>query len=109
MNMRFGLSKSNRIVCIATPYPPSDTVMNFSDAREKITHLLDVLGFYCPVPLHETKKALRSLSTGDVIGVRADDPETLHDIPMFLDRTQHILHDVVQDRGEFCFIIEVSQ
>ena len=28
----------------------------------QITHQIDVLGFYCPIPLHETKKALQSLS-----------------------------------------------
>ena len=82
--------------------------MAFNGVQDKITHHLDVLGFYCPVPLHETKKALQALSVGDVIGVRTDDPETLHDIPMFLDRTKHVLRDVVQERGEFCFIIEVS-
>ena len=82
--------------------------MAFNGVQDKITHHLDVLGFYCPVPLHETKKALQALSVGDVIGVRTDDPETLHDIPMFLDRTKHVLHDIVKERGEFCFIIEVS-
>ena len=69
--------------------------MAFNGVQDKITHHLDVLGFYCPVPLHETKKALQALSVGDVIGVRTDDPETLHDIPMFLDRTKHVLHDVI--------------
>ena len=68
-----------------------------------------MLGFYCPVPLHETKRAIDSLSSGDVIIVRADDPETLHDIPMYLDRTDHVLRDVVDDSGEFCFIIEVKK
>ena len=75
----------------------------------EITHQLDVLGFYCPVPLHETKKALQSLSSGDVIGVRADDPEALHDIPMYLGRTEHMLKEIVQDSGEFCFILEVKK
>ena len=63
----------------------------------EITHQLDVLGFYCPVPLHETKKALQSLSSGDVIGVRADDPEALHDIPMYLGRTEHMLKEIVHN------------
>ena len=58
--------------------------MPLSNSDGEITHLLDVLGFYCPVPLHETKRAIDSLSSGDVIIVRADDPETLHDIPMYL-------------------------
>ena len=77
--------------------------------RMTITHQLDVLGFYCPVPLHETKKALQSLSNGDVIGVKADDPETLHDIPMYLGRTEHVLREIVRESGEFYFIIEVNK
>ncbi len=109
MNIGFCWWSYNRIVCISTLLQENDTVMAFNGVQDKITHHLDVLGFYCPVPLHETKKALQALSVGDVIGVRTDDPETLHDIPMFLDRTKHVLHDVVQERGEFCFIIEVSQ
>ena len=75
----------------------------------QITHQIDVLGFYCPIPLHETKKALQSLSNGDVIGVRADDPETLHDIPLYLGRTEHILRDIVRESSEFYFIIEVKK
>ncbi len=97
------------MVCISTPFVYYETVMSGEVNQTQITHQLDVLGFYCPVPLHETKKALLSLSVGDIIGVRADDPETLHDIPMYLGRTEHILKEIVHDSGEFCFIIEVKK
>ena len=97
------------MVCISTPFVYYETVMSGEVNQTQITHQLDVLGFYCPVPLHETKKALLSLTVGDIIGVRADDPETLHDIPMYLGRTEHILKEIVHDSGEFCFIIEVKK
>ena len=97
------------MVCISTPFDHNESVMSSEVNHTEITHQLDVLGFYCPVPLHETKKALSSLSVGDIIGVRADDPETLHDIPMYLGRTEHILKEIVHDSGEFCFIIEVKK
>ena len=97
------------MVCISTPFVHHEPVMSNEVVQTQITHQLDVLGFYCPVPLHETKKALSSLSMGDIIGVRADDPETLHDIPMYLGRTEHILKEIVHDSGEFCFIIEVKK
>ena len=97
------------MVCISTPFVSHEPVMSNEVVQTQITHQLDVLGFYCPVPLHETKKALLSLSVGDIIGVRADDPETLHDIPMYLGRTEHILKEIVHDSGEFCFIIEVKK
>ena len=109
MNMRYCVIHNHRIVCISTPFEVNDTVMTVDNSVEEITHFLDVLGFYCPVPLHETKKALEQLSNGDVIGVKADDPETLHDIPMYLGRTSHILRRVTNDSGEYYFIIEVKK
>ena len=98
-----------RMVCISTPFGFVETVMSNTNVSKKITHHLDVLGFYCPVPLHEMKKGLEQLQFGDIMRVIADDPETLHDIPMYLGRTNHILHDVINSSGEFTFIIEVSQ
>lgn len=109
MNIRYCTNLVNRIVCISTPFEVNETVMFGGVSQLQITHQLDVLGFYCPVPLHETKKALDSLSNGDIIGVIADDPETLHDIPMYLARTEHILKEVVRESGEFCFMIEVKK
>ena len=42
---------------------------------------LDLLGFFCPIPVHETRKALGEMQEGDFLEVRADDPETLQDMP----------------------------
>ena len=47
-----------RMVCISTPSGFAETVMSNTKVSKKITHHLDVLGFYCPVPLHEMKKGL---------------------------------------------------
>ena len=99
----------NRIVCISTPFVYIETVIPGGVFGMQITHQLDVLGFYCPVPLHQTKRALESLSSGDIIGIKADDPETLHDIPMYLGRTEHILREIVNESGEFYFLIEVKK
>jgi TusA-related sulfurtransferase len=68
-----------------------------------------VLGFFCPVPVAEAKQALSSMMEGSVLEVLASDPETLHDIPMMVDRTPHQIVDVKQSQGEFTFLIEVMQ
>ena len=47
-----------------------------SDELKLVSHHLDVSGFFCPVPLYETKKALTKLPNGSVIIVRADDPNS---------------------------------
>ncbi len=72
------------------------------------THELDVLGHYCPVPVSQARKALTDLGSGDVLMVIADDPETIHDMPILVDRLGHRLVDVLKSAGEFRFIIEVN-
>ncbi|MBJ63296.1 MAG: hypothetical protein CMB55_00680 [Euryarchaeota archaeon] len=71
------------------------------------THKLDVLGHYCPVPVSQAKKALGKLTKGSVLMVIADDPETMHDMPILVDRLGHNLIEVQRVSGEFKFIIEV--
>lgn len=78
------------------------------EPTKKPTHRLDVLGFFCPVPVAEAKQALSSLSEGSVLEVLASDPETLHDIPMMIERTSHQIVDVKKSQGEFTFLIEVK-
>ena len=73
------------------------------------THKLDVLGHYCPVPVSKARKALSDLSSGDVLLVVADDPETIHDLPLLVDRLGHQLIDVLKSAGEFRYIIEVCE
>lgn len=73
------------------------------------THKLDVLGHYCPVPVSKARKALSDLSSGDVLLVVADDPETIHDLPLLVDRMGHQLIDVLKSAGEFRYIIEVCE
>lgn len=73
------------------------------------THLLDVLGFFCPVPVVETKQALSNMEVGSVLQVLASDPETLHDIPLMIGRTPHELLSVQSNQGEYTFLIEVKR
>ncbi len=77
------------------------------ESEVKATHRLDVLGFYCPVPVVKTRQTLHKLTNGDVLEVLADDPETLHDMPLLLNRSQHQLLGIVNENGEIRFTIEV--
>ncbi len=70
---------------------------------------MDVLGHYCPVPVSQARKALSKLDGGNVLLVIADDPETMHDIPMLITRLGHNLVDVKESAGEIQFIIEVRE
>jgi len=81
--------------------------MDSEPRHPEATHRLDVLGFFCPVPVSKTRQTLLQLSDGDVLEVLADDPESLHDMPLLLNRSQHQLLSVTQESGEIRFTIEV--
>ena len=67
---------------------------------------LDVLGFHCPVPVHEAKRLLSKMNKGEVILVMADDPETRADIPALLNRTGDTLLGMDEEAGEFHYRIQ---
>jgi TusA-related sulfurtransferase len=66
---------------------------------------LDLIGFFCPIPVHETRKAMAEMSAGEVIEVIGDDPETLRDMPALCDRIGAELLNVTEDAGEYTFRI----
>ena len=66
---------------------------------------LDLLGFLCPIPVHETRRALEESDEGAILEVVCDDPETLHDIPALCDRMRITLQGVEESSGEYTFVI----
>lgn len=73
------------------------------------THRLNVVGFFCPVPVAEAKKALSSMDSGQILEVLADDPESLHDMPLLSQRGRNTILSVEQHAGEYRFLIEVNE
>jgi tRNA 2-thiouridine synthesizing protein A len=59
----------------------------------KVTSTLDTSGKCCPMPMVETNKAIKSLSSGDVLEIIATDPGTRNDIPSWCQRTGNKLLD----------------
>ena len=70
---------------------------------------IDVIGFHCPVPVAEAKKHLAQMQNGESLELWCDDPETLHDLPMLLERTGHMLMSCEESAGEYRFLVEVKQ
>lgn len=66
---------------------------------------LNLLGFLCPIPVHETRRVLEESDEGEIIEVICDDPETLHDIPALCDRLNVDLRGVNEQSGEYRFLI----
>jgi len=73
------------------------------------THQLDVIGFFCPVPVAEAKKALSNMDVGQILEVLADDPETLYDMPLLTARGKNLILSIEEKAGELRFLIEVIE
>jgi len=67
--------------------------------------ILNLLGYHCPIPVRETRSALRQLSEGARLQVTADDPETLRDIPTLIERLGITLLNIEKSAGEYTFHI----
>ena len=67
---------------------------------------LDTSGLNCPMPVMKCKKALQSLSKGQVLHLLATDPATLDDIPILVQNTGNEILESGQLEGKVYFYIK---
>ena len=67
---------------------------------------LDLVGFFCPIPVHEARKALDRSKLGTIIKVICDDPETKHDLPALCNRLGAKIIEIEERVGEIIFTIQ---
>ncbi|MCE2517608.1 MAG: sulfurtransferase TusA family protein [Alphaproteobacteria bacterium] len=71
---------------------------------------LDLKGLKCPLPVLKARRAIKDMSTGQVLEVRADDPAAQLDFPHFCETQGHALITADRDAttGELTFRIKVG-
>lgn len=62
-------------------------------------------GLNCPMPVLKTKKALDTMTPGQVLQVEITDPGSKSDIPAMLKRTGNELIEMKEEGGVFTYII----
>ncbi len=70
-----------------------------------MTHLLDVKGLACPMPVLRAKKALKAIGPGEELEVLATDPGSVQDFDAFCATTGHDLVAADETDGVYCFVI----
>ena len=60
---------------------------------------VDCRGETCPIPLVETRKALRKASKGDIIEVIGTHPTSKKEIPMAVEALKLKLLDISEEKG----------
>ena len=72
-----------------------------------MTHTrLDLTGLKCPLPALKTRKALKSLSPGDVLEVHCTDPLSTIDIPALIQETGDKVEITERTQARVVFLIE---
>ena len=72
------------------------------------TEKFDATGLNCPLPILRSKKALNTLSSGDVLYVVATDSGSVKDFDAFCKQTGNELLESSEAEGMFHFYIRKS-
>ncbi len=67
---------------------------------------LDLSRLKCPLPALKTRKALKTLSSGDVLEVLCTDPLSVIDIPALIQETGDRVEITRRDEQAIVFVIE---
>ena len=70
---------------------------------------LDLTGLRCPIPALKTRKALTSVSPGDVLEVHCTDPLSVIDIPNLIWATGDRVEITERGEGRIVFLIEKAE
>ena len=75
---------------------------------EKINHIMDTTGLFCPEPVMLLHSKVNDAGSGDIIKIIATDPSTLRDIPKFCGFLGHTLLKSEEVDNQFVFLIEIK-
>lgn len=70
------------------------------------SHKLDLSGLKCPLPVLRTRKALKSLQSGDKLEVVCTDPLAAIDLPHLIGETGDRIEVLKQNAETIHFLIE---
>lgn len=80
------------------------TAKNKSSVKPDKT--LDLIGFYCPIPVYRTREETDKMKVGQVLEILADDPAAEEDISRWAKRTgQEMILFEKSDEGKLRFLI----
>lgn len=66
---------------------------------------LDATGLKCPMPVLRARRALKRMTSGQVLEVHADDPASAKDFPAFCETTGDALEETASEGETLIFRI----
>ena len=82
--------------------------MEIENIKPDVVH--DVVGTFCPVPVAETAKVIKTMQVGQVLELIADDPGVVEDIPAWCRATGQEFLGLYEEEGEYhLFVRKVKE
>ena len=69
---------------------------------------IDALGLLCPLPVLKARKRLKSMASGQVLRMVADDPAAVVDVPHFCNESGHTLAQMNDEGAAQVYFIQKS-
>lgn len=75
-------------------------------ATYQIAKVIDAKGQVCPMPVLTLAKAMRDITSGQILTISATDPGAKKDIPAWAAKTGNTLLQMIEDQRVFTFYIQ---
>ena len=74
--------------------------------NRKSQHELDCKGLSCPLPILKTRKAMETLSSGDILKILCTDPGSVNDMSSWSNSIGHIILSSDKEDGTYIYLIQ---
>ena len=64
-----------------------------------MANVLNLMGYLCPIPVFETRKALSKMQKGDELIIICDDSDVQYDIPKLAHRLSSEIINIKENEG----------
>ena len=79
------------------------------EAQIQVDRTLDCLGLFCPMPIVETRDAMKAMAIGQVLEMLSDDPASDADMRSWARRTGNELMAVTKDGSIYRFLVRKTR
>ena len=70
---------------------------------------IDCIGLFCPIPIPETREAMKSLAVGQVLEMLSDDPGSDPDMKSWARRSGNELLEVTKNGAVYRFLVRKAR
>ncbi len=81
--------------------------MSLENIKPDITH--DATGTYCPIPITELAKVVKTAEKGQIIELLADDEGAIQDVPAWCEATGNEYLGYKEEEGLLIFYVKKTQ